>query len=110
MKQEPGNENLATIPACRDGRPFGRGHLVRSMGNGHGQAPVPVPGQPGQPMGMRPGGMMPEKPEGSGEYVTSYALVLAGVGLGLLLVCRTSNRRDRARPEQYEESKVTATD
>ena len=26
------------------------------------------------------------------------ALVLAGVGLGLLLVCRTSNRRDRARP------------
>lgn len=74
------------------------------------QAPVPVPGQPGQPMGMRPGGMMPKKPEGSGEYVTSYALVLAGVGLGLLLVCRTSNRRDRARPEQYEESKVTATD
>ena len=50
-------------------------------------------------------GQNAQKKEGSGEFVTSYALVLAGIGLGLLLVCRTSNRRDRARPEQYAESK-----
>jgi hypothetical protein len=45
-----------------------------------------------------------------GEFVTSYALLLAVVGLSLLLVCRTSNRRDRARPEQYAESKLTSTE
>ena len=45
-----------------------------------------------------------------GEYVTSYALVMLGILLGLLLVCRSSQRRDRARPEQYAESKVTATE
>ncbi len=54
-------------------------------------------------------GQNAQKKEG-GEFVTSYALVLAGIGLGLLLVCRTSNRRDRARPEQYAESKDTATE
>ena len=41
-----------------------------------------------------------------GSYVASYALVLLGVGLGLMLVCRASHRRDRARPEQYDETKV----
>ncbi len=45
-----------------------------------------------------------------GSYVASYALVLLGVGLGLLFVCRASRRRDRARPEQYDESKVTQTE
>jgi hypothetical protein len=76
------------------------------------QAPAPVPGVPGPGMpGRRGMNLGPNaQRKDSGEYVTSYALVLAGVGLGLLLVCRTSNRRDRARPEQYEESKVTATE
>jgi hypothetical protein len=69
------------------------------------QQAAPAPGAPGRP-GMGPNA---QKNDG-GEYVTSYALVLAAVGLGVLLVCRTSNRRDRARPEQYEESGVTATD
>jgi hypothetical protein len=54
-------------------------------------------------------GQNAQKKEG-GEFVTSYALVLAAVGLGLLVICRTSNRRDRARPEQYAESKITATE
>ncbi len=43
-----------------------------------------------------------------GEFVLSYALVMAGIALGLLVVCRPSLRRDRARPEQYEESNVTS--
>jgi hypothetical protein len=70
--------------------------------------PAPVPGAPAGP-GQQLNGKFGQKKE-SGEFVTSYALVLAAVGLGLLLVCRTSNRRDRARPEQYQESKVTATE
>ena len=39
-------------------------------------------------------------------YVMAYGLVLLGIVLGMLLVCRSSNRRERARPEQYAESKV----
>jgi len=44
---------------------------------------------------------------GGGSYVLPYAIVLLGVGLGMLFVCRSSNRRERAKPEQYEESKGT---
>lgn len=51
----------------------------------------------GQPQGEQSSG---------GTYVVSYMLVLLGVGLGLLVVCRPSGRRDRARPEQYEEGKL----
>ncbi len=40
--------------------------------------------------------------EGSGTYVPSYAIVLLCVGLGMLLICRSSHRRERARPEQFE--------
>jgi hypothetical protein len=64
--------------------------------------------QQGQQFAPKLGGAQQKKE--TGEFVTSYALVLAAVGLGLLLVCRTSNRRDRARPEQYAESKLTATE
>ncbi len=46
----------------------------------------------------------PKPPEPSGSYVLSYTNVLMCVGLGLLRVTRTSNRRDRARPEQYREN------
>jgi hypothetical protein len=49
-------------------------------------------------------GMAPKKPEnGGGSYIVPYTLVIVGIGLGLLLVCRSSRRRDRAKPEQYEE-------
>ncbi|MBN1394048.1 MAG: hypothetical protein JW959_03370 [Pirellulales bacterium] len=41
-----------------------------------------------------------------GAYVMAYGLVILSVTLGLLFVCRTSNRRDRAKPEVYGESKV----
>lgn len=43
---------------------------------------------------------------GGGSYVLPYMLVLLGIGLGLLCVCRSSGRRDRAKPEQYEEVKA----
>jgi hypothetical protein len=41
-----------------------------------------------------------------GSYVPSYMLVILGVGLGVLVVCLSSHRRDRARPEGYEEAKI----
>ena len=52
----------------------------------------------------------PKVKKQEGDFVVSYALVMAGIALGLLAVCRPSPRRDRARPEQYEESNVTATE
>jgi len=39
---------------------------------------------------------------GGQPYVFSYALVILCVGLALLVVCRSSRRRDRAKGEQYE--------
>jgi hypothetical protein len=48
-------------------------------------------------------GMETKKKESGTSYIVSYTLVIVGIGLGLLLVCRSSRRRDRARPEQYEE-------
>jgi hypothetical protein len=50
-------------------------------------------------------GQKKQEAEG-GSYVLAYGLVILGIALGLLVVCRSSRRRDRAKPEQYEESKV----
>jgi len=42
------------------------------------------------------------KPEvGSGVYVMLYFLVIFGITLGMLCVCRPCNRRDRAKIEQF---------
>jgi hypothetical protein len=53
---------------------------------------------------------LPKKEEGpklnSSTYVMAYMLVIFGVALGILLVCRSSNRRERAKPEQFGESKA----
>ncbi len=38
---------------------------------------------------------------GGGAYVMAYGLVVLATTLGLLFVCRSSGRRDRARPEEY---------
>jgi hypothetical protein len=45
-----------------------------------------------------------EKPGEGGkitDYTTSYALVILGIGLGLLFVLHGSTRRERERPEGY---------
>jgi hypothetical protein len=56
-------------------------------------------------------GQLPKNEEGpslnSSTYVMAYFLVIFGVALGMLLVCRSSNRRERAKPEQFVEGKVT---
>jgi len=51
--------------------------------------------QSGAPAGV-------QDPSG-GSYVLSYFLVLVGVGVGMLAVCRPSGRRDRAKNAQYGE-------
>ena len=44
---------------------------------------------------------------GSGAYVWGYMLLILGLALGLMVVCRSANRRDRARPEDYVESGIS---
>jgi len=36
-------------------------------------------------------------------FVGPYALAIFAIALGLLIVCNSSRRRDRAKPEQYED-------
>jgi hypothetical protein len=55
----------------------------------------------------------PKKAEeqlGSGVYVFAYFLVILGIALGLLAVCVSGRRRDRARPEQYDAGKILGKD
>ncbi|OHB70114.1 MAG: hypothetical protein A2V70_03655 [Planctomycetes bacterium RBG_13_63_9] len=44
-----------------------------------------------------------EEKEGGGStlWTIPYFLVILGVGLGLLVILRSSRRRDRARPQAY---------
>jgi len=37
---------------------------------------------------------------GASPWVMSYALVILGIGLGLLILCKPSRRRERAKVEQ----------
>ena len=47
----------------------------------------------------------PAEADKGGTWVLSYALVLLGIGLGMLIMLRSSRRRERAKPEQYAEGK-----
>jgi uncharacterized membrane protein len=50
-----------------------------------------------------PGETKPAEGGGTNQYLASYGIVLLGIGLGLLFVCNSARRRDRAKPEQYGE-------
>ncbi len=52
--------------------------------------------QAGKPDGSAPSG-------GGNQYLMSYAVVILGILLGVLFVCNSSRRRDRAKPEAYGE-------
>lgn len=52
--------------------------------------------QAGQPDGSTSSG-------GRNQYLMSYAVVILGILLGVLFVCNSSRRRDRAKPEAYGE-------
>jgi hypothetical protein len=42
---------------------------------------------------------------GGGSWVWAYMIVLLAVTLGMIVVCKSSGRRDRAKPEVYAEVK-----
>jgi heme/copper-type cytochrome/quinol oxidase subunit 2 len=52
---------------------------------------------------------MPQEEAAStgGTWTMSYFLLVMAVSLGLLVVCRSSRRRDRAKPEQYKSTKIS---
>lgn len=39
---------------------------------------------------------------GSQSWVAPYALAMMAIGLGMLVVCRSTRRADRAKPKEYE--------
>ena len=43
--------------------------------------------------------------ESSSAWVMAYMMVVLVVALGLIVVCKSSGRRDRAKPETYGEPK-----
>lgn len=43
--------------------------------------------------------------EGGGAWVWAYMIVLLLLSLGMIVVCKSSGRRDRAKPESYSEAK-----
>ena len=52
-----------------------------------------------------PGPKVPQAPtsgESSHSWVFPYFLVIMGIGVGMIMVCRSSRRSERAKPKQYE--------
>ncbi|HLA86052.1 MAG TPA: hypothetical protein VJL29_14770 [Thermoguttaceae bacterium] len=43
---------------------------------------------------------------GPGSWVLPYVIVILCIALGMLVVCRTARRAERARPEKYEAVKT----
>ena len=46
--------------------------------------------------------------ENGQSWVVPYALVMLSVGLGMLFVCRSSRRSERAKPKEYQSVTDTA--
>jgi hypothetical protein len=44
--------------------------------------------------------------EGSMDYMLSYLIVILGIALGILVVAKSSMRRERERPTGYVEKKI----
>jgi hypothetical protein len=42
----------------------------------------------------------------AGYWVFPYTIVILSIALGMLVVCRTARRSERARPQKYEELKT----
>jgi predicted permease len=48
--------------------------------------------------------------EGVTDYMLSYLVVILGLALGVLVVAKASNRRDRGGPTGYVEKNLAAED
>ena len=85
---------------CTIGRALARAMLAGwILLAGWAPALAQAPGPPGE-----------EKPDPTSVYSLPYALVILAVLLGLLVVLRASNRRDREKPEEYESKDLSAED
>ncbi len=42
------------------------------------------------------------------SWIIPYALVVFSIALGMLVVCRSARRRERAKPEDYEGGQLSA--
>ena len=51
-----------------------------------------------------------EPPKATGSWAMAYGLVILGVVLGMLVVCRPSRRRDRSKPEDYTKKDLMGDD
>ena len=58
------------------------------------------------PVWAQQAGQAKEESSGAGPWVLPYTLVILCIGLGMLVLCRTARRSDRARPQQYEALKT----
>jgi hypothetical protein len=47
---------------------------------------------------------------GSRDWILPYIIVVLCIALGMLVVCKSSGRRDRAKPEAYGEGKDLAAE
>ena len=47
-----------------------------------------------------------KKGGGATAWTMPYFVVVLGVALGMMLVCRSARRRDRAKPQTYGDAKV----
>ena len=47
-----------------------------------------------------------EEGSGPGDWVLPYFIVVLCISLGMLIVCRTARRSDRAKPQKYEALKT----
>ena len=44
----------------------------------------------------------PQPTLNSSTYVMAYFLVIFAIALGMLMICKSSNRRERAKADQFE--------
>jgi hypothetical protein len=60
-----------------------------------------------QALAQAPGATKPPEPSAT-DYMLSYLVVVLAIVLGLLVVAKTSSRRDRERPAGYVEKNLGA--
>jgi SNF family Na+-dependent transporter len=59
----------------------------------------------GEAMALAKDASTPSGGEGGGAWVWGYMVVILVLSLGMIVVCKSSGRRERAKPEVYAEAK-----
>jgi hypothetical protein len=64
----------------------------------------------GLALALPPGPAQPEAADSSSNYALPYALVVLGILLGLVAVLRSTARRERETPEEYQSKDMLKAD